>query len=146
VVLGGVDSSLMEPPVNVLRVGLHPQGLAPRVVNYTQWRNHILMRLRQQIAATADPILIELLAEIEAFSLVRTGESEPQDHGEDYAGVVVPFRLNTPHGVLSFFGTTTVFGTPLDITLAELAIESFYPADPQTAEILARIAREMPAA
>jgi hypothetical protein len=101
------------------------------------------MRLRQQIAATADPILIELLAELESYPLVVTsGQEEGPADDVDYGGVVVPFRLRTQYGVLSFFSTTTVFGTPLDITLAELAIESFFPADPQTTEVLNRITRE----
>ena len=147
--LAGVDPRLLQPPVNVLRLSLHPDGLGPRVENSTQWRTHVLMRLRQQIAATADPILIELLAELEAYPLAsksdgRTpgGDAKPTDD-TDYGGVVVPFRLRTDFGVLSFFSTTTVFGTPLDVTLAELAIESFFPADPQTTETLNRIAREM---
>ena len=72
-----------------------------------------------------------------------TAEGKPELVDEaDYGGVVVPFRLRTDQGLLSFFSTTTVFGTPLDITLAELAIESFFPADPQTAEVLTRIARD----
>jgi transcriptional regulator with XRE-family HTH domain len=152
--LAGVDPRLLQPPVNVLRLSLHPDGLGPRVENYTQWRTHVLMRLRQQIAATADPILIELLAELEAYPLIsksdgRTpagakpdGEAAKPTDEVDYGGVVVPFRLRTDFGVLSFFSTTTVFGTPLDVTLAELAIESFFPADPQTTETLNRIARE----
>jgi transcriptional regulator with XRE-family HTH domain len=141
--LGGIDERMMQPPVNVLRLGLHPQGLAPRVENYTQWRAHVLMRLRQQIAATADPILMELLAELESYPMPSTCDrgADPIDE-VDYGGVVVPFRLRTDYGVLSFFSTTTVFGTPLDITLAELAIESFFPADPQTVEAVNRIARE----
>jgi transcriptional regulator with XRE-family HTH domain len=141
--LAGIDPRLLQPPVNVLRLSLHPDGLGPRVENYTQWRTHVLMRLRQQIAATVDPILIELLAELEAYPLMSTadGDAKPTDEA-DYGGVVVPFRLRTDFGVLSFFSTTTVFGTPLDVTLAELAIESFFPADPQTTEILNRIARE----
>jgi transcriptional regulator with XRE-family HTH domain len=144
--LAGVDSRLLEPPVNVLRLGLHPQGVAPRVVNYTQWRTNTLTRLRQQIAATADPILVELLAELESYPLVSTPETESKFDDADFAGVMVPFRLRTDHGVLSFFSTTTVFGTPLDITLSELAIESFFPADSQTAETLARMARKTEAA
>jgi MmyB-like transcription regulator ligand binding domain len=141
--LTGVDASLMQPPINVLRLGLHPRGLAPKVANYTQWRAHTLMRLRQQIAATADPILIELLAELESYpSAAAADEREHTDDSADYGGVVVPFRLRSEHGILSFFGTTTVFGTPLDITLAELAIESFFPADAYTAEALNRMARE----
>ena len=142
--LAGVDPRLLQPPVNVLRLGLHPDGLGPRVENYTQWRTHVLMRLRQQIAATADPILIELLAELEAYPLISKSGGDAKSTDEvDYGGVVVPFRLRTDFGVLSFFSTTTVFGTPLDVTLAELAIESFFPADPQTTETLNRIAREV---
>jgi len=143
--LRGIEPRLMEPPVNVLRLGLHPEGLGPRVDNYMQWRKDVLMRLRQQIAATADPILIELLDELEAYPLPASAGEKADEQAPDYAGVVVPFRLRTQHGVLSFFSTTTVFGTPLDVTLAELAIESFFPADPQTTEMLARIAREQPA-
>jgi len=141
--LAGVAPSLLEPPVNVLRLGLHPDGLGPRVENYTQWRDHTITRLQQQVAATADPILEELLAELESYPLISRGEgttdNSPNEAG--YGGVVVPFRVRTDLGVLSFISTTTVFGTPLDITLAELAVESFFPADPQTAEILSRIAR-----
>jgi hypothetical protein len=141
--LAGVDPRLLQPPVNALRLSLHPDGLGPRVENYTQWRTHVLMRLRQQIAATADPILIELLAELEAYPLISKSDGDAKSTDEvDYGGVVIPFRLRTDFGVLSFFSTTTVFGTPLDVTLAELAIESFFPADPQTTETLNRIARE----
>jgi transcriptional regulator with XRE-family HTH domain len=141
--LAGIDPRLLQPPVNVLRLSLHPDGLGPRVENYTQWRTHVLMRLRQQIAATADPILIELLAELEAYPLISKPDADAKPTDEvDYGGVVVPFRLRTDFGVLSFFSTTTVFGTPLDVTLSELAIESFFPADPLTTETLNRIARE----
>lgn len=145
VLLAGIEPRLLQPPVNVLRLGLHPEGLASRIVNYDQWREHTLTRLRQQISATADPILIEMLAELESYPPPRTADDQDKSgqaaQAADYGGVVVPFTLRTDHGMLSFFSTTTVFGTPLDITLAELAIESFFPADPKTAEILAAIAR-----
>jgi transcriptional regulator with XRE-family HTH domain len=141
--LAGVAPKLLQPPVNVLRLGLHPEGLGPRVENHTQWRDHTLTRLRQQIAATADPVLTELLAELEEYPRSSSAGSSSNHAPDetDYAGVVVPFRVRTDLGLLSFFSTTTVFGTPLDITLAELAIESFFPADPQTAQILNRMAR-----
>jgi transcriptional regulator with XRE-family HTH domain len=155
--LAGIEPRLMEPPVNVLRLGLHPEALGPRVENYAQWREHTLVRLRQQIAATADPILVELLAELESYPAPLAAAPEPgtagapaptaagdSDQATDYGSVVVPFRLRTDHGVLSFISTTTVFGTPLDITLSELAIESFFPADPKTAEILAQLVRQQP--
>jgi transcriptional regulator with XRE-family HTH domain len=137
--LAGVAPRLLEPPMNVLRAALHPEGLAPRVENFGEWRAHILSRLRHQIDATADPILVELHAELMAYPV--TGPAHPPGQTEDYGGVLVPLCLRTEHGVLSFFSTTTVFGTPLDITLAELAVESFFPADPQTAELLAGAAR-----
>jgi transcriptional regulator with XRE-family HTH domain len=137
--LGGVAPRLLEPPMNVLRLALHPEGLAPRVENFGEWRAHLLSRLRHQIDATADPVLVELLAELESYPV--TGCAHYEGQVEDYGGVLVPLRLRTEQGVLSFFSTTTVFGTPLDITLAELAIESLFPADPQTAELLAGAAR-----
>jgi transcriptional regulator with XRE-family HTH domain len=154
VLLAGIEPRLLQPPVNVLRLGMHPEGLASRIVNYAQWRDHTLTRLRQQVSATADPILIEMLAGLESYPEPSVGAPTATDgqaksarapahtgEGTDYGGVVVPFTLRTEHGMLSFFSTTTVFGTPLDITLAELAIESFFPADLKTAEVLARLAR-----
>lgn len=137
--LAGVAPRLLEPPVNVLRLALHPEGLAPRVENFTEWRSHLLSRLRHQIDATADPVLVELHAELQSYPV--EGTAPPDGHLDEYCGVLVPFKLRTEFGVLSFFGTTTVFGTPLDITLAELAIESFFPAESETAELLAAVAR-----
>ncbi len=131
--LDGVDAELLKPPVNVLRLSLHPQGLAPRIVNLSQWRDHLFTRLERQIAVSADAVLAALMAELQALP-GPAGAS----HGEatDAAGVAVPLQLNTRDGVMSFISTTTVFGTPVDITLAELALESFFPADVRTAELL----------
>jgi transcriptional regulator with XRE-family HTH domain len=133
--LAGVDAVLLEPPVNVLRLSLHPEGLAPRIVNLAEWRSHLLGRLRHQIDLTADPVLVDLLNDLRALP-------GPRDHPasrSDYGGIVVPMRLSSSAGTLSLFSTTTVFGTPVDVTLAELAIEAFYPADAGTAEALRRI-------
>ena len=129
--LGGIDSALLEPPVNVLRLSLHPGGLAPRIANIGEWRAHLFERLRRQIDLTADQTLIELLAELHAYRV--PGGEGPEQPFVDYASVVVPFRLRTGDRELAFFSTTTVFGTPIDITLSELAIEAFFPADKQTA-------------
>jgi transcription regulator MmyB-like protein len=132
--LGGVDEALLKPPVNVLRLSLHPGGLAPRIANLTEWRAHLLMRLRTQIEHTADPALIELLAELSKFpstNLLKTRMLPPRD---ETAGVFVPFQLVTDTGKLSFLSTTTVFGTPIDVTLSELALECFFPADEATAQ------------
>ncbi len=119
---------LLEPPVNVLRLSLHPHGMASRITNLAEWHAHILHRLDQQAAATADPVLRELRAELASYP---GGASEPSG---PVTGLVVPLRL----GDLSFFSITSVLGTPLDVTLSELAIESFLPADAATAAALHR--------
>lgn len=129
--IGAAALHLLQPPVNVLRLSLHPEGLAPAIRNLGEWRGHLLERLRRQIAATADPSLATLLAELSAYP-TREGAGTT----DALAGVVVPLRLATPAGDLDFISTTTVFGTPLDVTLDELAIEAFYPADDRTAERL----------
>jgi len=136
--LTGVDPDLLRPPVNVMRVALHPAGLAPRTVNLVEWRTHLLERLRRQVEATADPVLLALLEELRGYPVPHgPRNSRP---ARDYAGMVLPFELLTEAGVMAFFSTVTVFGTPIDITLSELALECFYPADAATAEILQRAA------
>ena len=136
--LGGVSPALLEPPVNVLRLSLHPDGLAPRIVNLSQWRVHLLERLHRQVEVSADPILDALLAELRDYpspvherSATVAGSVDPVDNG-----VFIPFQLATDGGVLSFISTTTVFGTPVDVTVSELALECFFPADDFTAAYL----------
>lgn len=136
--LAGVDPSLLAPPVNVLRLSLHPLGVAPRIVNLSEWRSHLLARLRRQIDATADTVLEELFNELSGYP-VATENRYKAAASTDYAGVVVPLQFATEDGVLSFISTTTVFGTPVDITLSELALESFFPADAVTTETLTRL-------
>ena len=122
---------MLAGPVNVLRLSLHPEGLAPRILNLAEWRAHLLERLRRQAMTTGDQGLEALVVELEGYPF-------PDGAGqlEDMGGVAIPLRLATPLGELSFISTTTVFGTPLDVTLDELAIEAFYPADAMTAERL----------
>jgi transcriptional regulator with XRE-family HTH domain len=134
--LAGAAPALLKPPVNVLRLSLHPDGLAPRIANLPEWRAHLLERLRKQIDASADPVLVVLLEELRA--LPAPSRRPPPAPNPDYAGVVVPLKLATEAGVLSFLSTTTVFGTPVDVTLSEIALESFFPADRATAEALQR--------
>ncbi len=134
-VVAGVDAALLEPPVNVMRLALHPAGLAPRTANLGEWRAHLLSRLGHQIQVSGDPVLIRLLRELRDYP--SPGDAE---HEVDSAAFVVPFRLITDDGTLAFFSTTTVFGTPVDVTLSELAVEAFYPADATTAEALRRMA------
>ena len=133
--LEGVDDALVTPPINVLRVSLHPKGLAPRIANLAEWRVHVLDRLRRQVDASSDPVLADLLRELRDYPVPEPADRRPRAQ-RDYGGVVIPFELRTPGGILSFFGTTTVFGTPLDITLSELAVEAFFPADSATAKFL----------
>src|SRR5215213_4258947 len=121
--IDGVDPELLAPPVNVLRVSLHPDGMAPRIANLADWRAHLLERLRRQIAATGDPSLRTLLGELESYPA-----PQPDGAPGDLADGCVPPRLHTPHGDLSFISTIATFGTAVDITVAELAIESFFPA------------------
>ncbi|HEY4042470.1 MAG TPA: helix-turn-helix transcriptional regulator [Rhodopila sp.] len=134
--LVGVDPELLRPPVNAMRVALHPSGLAPRTINLAEWRAHLLERLRRQAEASADPVLLALLAELREYPAPRGARAAPET--PDYGGMVVPFKLATEAGTMMFLSTTTVFGTPVDITLAELALECFYPADEVTAEMLRR--------
>jgi hypothetical protein len=138
--LTGADPSLLQPPVNVLRLSLHTQGLASRIVNLGQWREHLFERLRQQIHATGDQVLQELLEELRAYP-VPEGAEDTQLEGE-LLGVAMPFRFRTQFGVLNFISTTTVFGTPVDVTLQELALETFFPADSATADVLRQLAAQ----
>lgn len=127
---GGAAGELLEPPVNVLRLSLHPDGIASRIVNLAEWRAHLLDRLNRDIEATASPALIALRDELTAYPC------PPRPSRPDTRAILVPLRLDVNGTVLSLFSTTTVFGTPRDVTLSELAIESFYPADAPTAEFL----------
>jgi hypothetical protein len=143
VLLEGVAGELLRPPVNVLRLALHPGGLAPRIANFAQWRGHLLARLHVQIVASADPVLNELMRELCDYpGPQEAGSAEPAQA----AGVAVPLRLWTGGGTLSFISTTTVFGSPVDITLSELALETFFPADDATAQALQRAAADRAAA
>jgi transcriptional regulator with XRE-family HTH domain len=137
--LAGVDPALLAPPVNVLRLSLHPGGLSPRIANWAEWRQHLLARLRHQVDVSADPVIANLLAELAAYPAPAAASASLPGSEADYAGVVVPLRLATEAGVLAFFSTTTVFGTPVDVTLSELALESFFPADAVTADALGRL-------
>lgn len=134
--LDAVPPELTEPAINGMRMTLHPDGLAPQVRNLRQWRRHMLRRVRRQLDRTAAPGLAELLAELEGYP-------EPPPDADDAAGarapaddLVVPLMLATEYGDLALLYTTTVFGSPRDVTVDEIAIETFYPADAQTAKVL----------
>jgi transcriptional regulator with XRE-family HTH domain len=128
-----VSPELLAPPVNVLRVSLHPEGMAPRILNLGEWRAHLLGRLRRQVALTADRGLAELHEELRAYPC---DQPEPEVEVPGPGEVVVPLRLRHGGRELSLLSIMASFGTPLDVTVAELAIESFFPADPETGRIL----------
>jgi hypothetical protein len=126
----GIAPALMEPPVNTLRVALHPEGMAPRILNLGQYRAHLLDRLRREVALTADERLAALHDELSAYP------APPAPPTPAHPEIAVPLRLLARDQELAFFSTIATFGTALDITLAELAIEAFFPADAATAAAL----------
>jgi transcriptional regulator with XRE-family HTH domain len=133
-----VAPGLQKPPVNVLRNSLHPDGLASKIANLAEWRDHLLARLRRQIELTGDPVLVELLCELEDYPVPSGSHARGADAAEQ--PIVVTLRLVLPQGALNLISTTMVFGTPLDITLSELALETFFPADAATGALLRRLA------
>jgi transcriptional regulator with XRE-family HTH domain len=124
----GAAAHLLEPPVNVLRLSLHPDGMAPRIVNLAQWRTHVLHRLAREMALTADPGLAELHRELAALP----GGRDPAPPNS----IAVPLRIRHEDTELAFLSTVTTFGTAIDITAAELSIEALLPADQPTAHAL----------
>jgi transcriptional regulator with XRE-family HTH domain len=127
--LDGVDPMLLAPPVNVLRLSLHPGGLAPRIRNLGQWRAHLLEQLHQRIDRTADPRLVALAEELAGYPAGGPVPAEP-------TAVVLPLRLSTPAGERCFFSIAAHIETAADVTVDELTLEAFYPADTATAEAL----------
>jgi transcriptional regulator with XRE-family HTH domain len=145
----GVAPELLEPPVNVLRVSLHPDGLAPRIANLDEWRGHLLERLGRQVATTGDADLAALHDELSEYphrgsdgQAAGAGPAGPGAAGGPAPDIVIPLRLRAGDGELAFFSTVTTFGTPVDVTVSELAIESFFPADAATADAVASAAAE----
>jgi transcriptional regulator with XRE-family HTH domain len=128
-----VSAELLAPPVNVLRLSLHPDGLAERILNFSQWKSHLLARIQRQVDLTADAGLAELRKELAGYSAPDPVNDRPVRDSE-VAGLLVPLRIKARVGAHTWFSTTTVFGTPVEVTLSELAIESFFPADRETAE------------
>lgn len=135
--LDGVDAALLAPPANVLRIALSPSGLAPRIVNFASWRAYLLRRLAHEVDLTGDSRLADLLGELEALPrpVIR-----PPISDDGLAGIAVALRLRHGTATLAFLSTTTVFGGPADVTLSEIAIEAFFPADAETAACMRALA------
>jgi transcriptional regulator with XRE-family HTH domain len=133
--LDGIPERLLGQPFNILRLAFHPEALAPRTVNLAEWCGHLLERLHRQCEATADPELIRLYTDLKAFPLpARAAPLPPDNH------VAIPLKLRHDGEILSFISTTMVFGTPVDVTLSELALETFFPADELTAARMRQMA------
>lgn len=130
--LAGCAPELLQPAVNVLRLSLHPQGLAPRIENLGAWREHLLVRLARDLELSGDEVLAALLAELQAYPAPKPSTAPTPSPW------IVPLCLRAGERVLRFISTTTVFGSPREVSLSELAIEAFFPADAQTAELLGR--------
>ena len=132
--MAGIAEELTHPPVNVLRASLHPEGLAPRIVNFAEWSAHLLHRLRRQFVLTRDADVGAVYDELCAYP----GVAPPEHHveGADIQSLAVPLVMKAAGGELRFLSTVTTFGTAVDITLAELTIEAFLPADAATAAAL----------
>ena len=138
----GVDPMLLKPPANVLRLSLHPDGLASRIRNFREWRAHVVQRLARQIDLSGDQVLVALLQEIRDYPTPSTAKAQPIVAMEALAGIAVPLCLETEAGTLSFLSATTIFGTATDIALSEVVIESFLPADLATAAVMRRLAEQ----
>ena len=135
--LEGVPARLLGQPLNILRLAFHPEALAARTVNLAEWSGHLLERLHRQCEATADPELIKLYHELKAYPRPARSAPLPADN------VAIPFKLRFGRDVLSFMSATMIFGTPVDVTLSEMALETFFPADDLTAERMRSMAADL---
>ncbi|MGL4284900.1 MAG: helix-turn-helix domain-containing protein [Phreatobacter sp.] len=136
----GCAADLMRPPVNAIRLVLHPAGMGPRVLNYAAWQAHTLGLLRQQLQARVDPVTKRLADEVAAYPI--PAGSEPLDAFNAAQSLATPLRIATRLGVVTFLNTITVFGSPHDVTLSELALEMLFPADERTVEVVRRMVAE----
>ncbi|MEU2358804.1 helix-turn-helix transcriptional regulator [Streptomyces misionensis] len=130
--ISGVADHLLEPPINTMRLALHPEGLAPRIHNFPQWRVHLLGQMERQIAISGSAALADLYEEVSAHPVTGGGPVEPAAD----ASYALPLLIEWEGRQLSFVTMLTTFNTPLDVTVSELAIETFLPAGPETAAVL----------
>jgi transcriptional regulator with XRE-family HTH domain len=135
--IDGVDPALLQPPINVYRLSLHPDGLAPRIRNRTEWAAHLGHRLARLARLTGDPRLAQLLDEIRTYPGVAAAVDDYRESVS--AELLLTLQLAHPDGDLRLHSTVTNFGSAHDVTLAELTVESFFPADAHTREFLQRL-------
>ena len=134
--LDGVPESLLRPPLNTMRLTLHPEGLAPRIRNLREWRGHLLEQMRRQIALRRSERLRALYEEVAAYPVPDASEDEEPQPAGSVPYFALPMRIEHEGRTLSFISSTATFNTPMDVTVAELAIETFLPADPATVKHL----------
>lgn len=141
--LDGLPEHLLAPPLNAMRITLHPEGLAPRIRNLRQWRAHLLAQMERQLALARSDALRAVYDEVAAYPLPETGDDTHADTEDEEAGQAAPFpyfalplRIEHEGRVLSFVSSISTFNTPMDVTVAELAIETLLPADPATVKYL----------
>src|SRR5262245_21433868 len=135
ILVEGVAEHLLDPPVNVLRLSLHPGGLAPRIVNLSEWRAHLLERVARDARTSGDPALAVLHGEL--ADLPAPGPVQTLDRA--FGEIAVPLRVRHGELELAFLSTRTTFGTAVDVTVAELSIESFFPANRETAAAMSSL-------
>lgn len=128
-----VSPALLDPPINVVRMSLHPDGMSRTVENFEEYAHHVVERLRRQVAQTADPWLAQLLDEVTTYPRICRSAPVPRP-----PGAVLPLRLRVGDVTLSLFSTIATVGAPLDVTVAELAVEAFFPADEPTKRYFAQ--------
>jgi len=129
--LEGVSDALLLPPVNIVRIVLHPEGFGERLLNRSVWRARLVAQIRRQLRLFADPALETLLAEVLSYPAVEPANAVPDEDGP-----AIPIQILTRLGRLSFLSATTIFGSPADITLEEIALEMLYPANASTSEVV----------
>ena len=139
----GCSPELLRKPVNAVRLVLHPLGMGPRIINFIEWRAHTIAVLRQQIEVQPDPVIQALLSEVMTYPAPAGGAALATGDGpQRYA---TPLEISTRLGTVSFLNTTTIFGTPTEITLSELALEMLFPADEATVAVVRSMVDEQAA-
>ncbi|MCA6090826.1 helix-turn-helix transcriptional regulator [Streptomyces sp. SCA3-4] len=134
--LDGVAEPLLTPPLNAMRITMHPQGLAPRILNYPQWRGHLLHQMQRQLALHRSAALRALYDEVSAYPMPKPPAAAPPAGEEDVPPFALPMVIEHAGRTLSFISTIATFNTPMDVTVSELALETFLPADAETAAAL----------
>src|SRR5207248_4937251 len=133
----GCAPELLKQPINAVRLVLHPLGMGPRILNFVEWRAHTIAVLKQQVETRPDSVIEALLNEVMTYPVPGGGVALASGEGpQRYA---TPLQIATRLGTVSFLNTTTIFGTPTEVTLSELALEMLFPADPETVEIVRRM-------